>query len=264
MKNQYHLISFLLFLLCVGVRLASVIAGASTALMIIFYIALAVGIVFLALDSFGKKKYASAFIFKNRFHLNVFSALCCAGFFVDFVSGAVNVYQTLAGSLYIARAPFVSMCVSTVMALLSSFYFVLVSSSFANSNYDFRKLRALHFAPLLWGLFRLFAILDEVPNLLQSDAPVLKHIVLIFITCAFFFFAFEVDSTDGTKNSTVFVLRAQYYVGTIYFVNQLMLLLGGENGLSVFDCTFAVTVLLVSGFMYFCEKNIIYHTRLEV
>lgn len=264
MKNQYNLISFLLFLFCVGASVIENFVGSSTVLSIIYYIALVLGIMFLALDSFKQKNFAPVFIFKNRFHLNVFAIVVSVGLFVDFVCGVVKAYQTLFDSSYISIPPFVALCISVFMALLSSFYYVLVSSSFGGSNYDFRKMRVLHFAPLLWAISKAFSVLDEVPSILQDDASILKYVVLLLLCCAFFFFAFEVDSTDGARKGTVFSFRAMYYTGIIYSINDLILLLGGAEGQSVFDHLFALTALTICGFMYFCEKNIVYHTRLEV
>lgn len=264
MKNQYHLISFVLFLICVGARFVSELSGSSIVFTCLIYASLVLGIVFLALDSFKQGGFASVFVFKNRFHLNIFAIIASVGFFVDFVAGAVNMYSTLFDSTYIAIPPFIALCMATVMALLSSFYFVLVSSSFAGSKYDFRKLKVLHFAPLLWGISRVFAILDEAPSILQDDVTILKYTVLIFVTCAFFFFAFEVESEDGARKATVFFFRAFYYTGIAYFINMLILLLGRNTSLNVYDCIFALTTLFISGFVYFCEKNIINHTKLGV
>lgn len=264
MKIQASFVSLLLFLFGVGVRFALLLSSGGVVLTILYYVALVLGIVFLAYDSYRVKAYANVYNFDNRFHLNVFSFGAGVGFFVDFVVSMIGIYHSIDDKSYHILTAFIPLCAGCVFALLSSFYYIVVGSSFGGSNYDFRKFRAFHIVPLLWVGAKLFGILDQAVSLLQDDIIVLKYVVLIFGVCLFFFLVNEVDNTDGASGNTVFLMRAFYYTGIMYFINELMLLLSRSIYFSFDDGMLGVTVLLISGFMYFCEKNIIAHSSLEV
>lgn len=264
MKIQASLISLLLFLVGVGMRFALLLVGGGAVLTVLYYLALVLGIAFLAYDSYRVKAYSNVFVFDNRFHLDIFAYGAGVGFFIDFVSSMLSIYHSIDDKSYHILTSFVPLCVSCAFALLSSFYYIVVGSSFGGSNYDFRKLRVFHIAPLFWAGAKLFGILDQAVGLLQDDIALLKYITLIFGVCLFFFLVNEVDNTDDANVHTVFLMRSFYYTGIMYFINQLMLLLSGSIYFTIEDGMLGVSVLLISGFMYFCEKNIIAHTSLEV
>lgn len=264
MKNQASLISLLLFLAGVGVRFAMLLFGGGVVLTVLYYIALVLGIVLLGIDTYRVKSYSNVYVFENNFHINIFSFCASVGFFADFVVGVLGVYHSIDDKSYHALTSFIPLCAGCVFALLSSFYYIVVGSSFGGSNYDFRKLRAFHLVPLLWAGSKLFGVLDQAVSLLQDDIAVLKYIVLIIGVVMFYKLVNEVDNTDGANRHTVLLMRSFYYTGIMYFINQLMLLLSRSIYFSFEDGVLGITVLFISGFVYFCEKNIIAHTRLEV
>lgn len=263
MKRYASVISLLLFLSSLTVRLVSIFAGSSTVLSVVFYVLLVFGLAMLAIDSILQKKYAPAFVTENKFHLNIFAFIASAGFFVDFISDSLSIFYRVDSGDYRILVTFIPLCFACVFALLSSFYFVIIGLSFGG-NYDFRSLRFFHIVPLVWSASKLFGMLSFVSTFNQEDASELKYIVLIFSATTFFAFGYEVGSNSGARQFTVFSIRALYFTGTLYFINELMLLLNGSKSFSIEDGMLSLTIMLLSGFMFFCEKNIIHHSKLEV
>lgn len=264
MKNQYHLIALLLFFATIGARLAQLLSGSNIAMTIVFYIVMALGLIDIAIESFMRKQYADAYEFKNRFHLDLFSFVASIGFFVDFVYGAVSIYFSVDDKSYHNMAYFIPLCVACAVALLSSFYFIMVSASFNASNYDFRQLKGFGFAPLIWAISKALSALTQAVSFSQDSNIVLKYVVLAF--CAFCFYAmlFETENDAGAKPLSVFCIRATYFSGVVYAIDQFMLMFASGDDYVVENGIFAITVLFICAFLFFFEKNILSHTEVGV
>lgn len=262
MTKHINTLCLLLFLAAIGFRIALFFVG-GVVLTICFYVAFLLGFVMLGIDSMKPVEYANAYSGANTFHLNVLAFVAGVGMFVDFISDAIFAYKTYdSGS--ISAIVFVPLCVSCFLALLSSFYFIMLAISFGSSNYDFRQLKLLHIVPLLWSISRLMCFASFSLSLSQNDGSILKLVVLVFAIGAFFSLSFEVENKSSLHKITMLFIRALYYSGTLYFINELMLLLGGSVAFSYDDGLLSVSLLFISAYMFFLEKSIISNSKLEV
>lgn len=264
MKSKFHLLSLLLFLACVGTRFVAMLAGDNLPLTIAYYVTLCCGLIILAIDSFGDYDYANVFVFENNFHLGTFAYLTSVGFFVAFFGSLVDIYNSVMNETFKELTSFVPLCASCLFAMLSSVYFVMIAKSYGKSGYDFRQLRLFNIVPLAWSASNIFGVLNQAISVFQDITSVLKYVVFAFSAITFYRIAIEVDNTDGAKHTTVFSMRGFYFSGILYFINELMLLLSKNNSFSISDGLLSVAILAICGYMYFCEKNIISHTKIEV
>ncbi|MGN0531964.1 MAG: hypothetical protein ACI4IN_04115 [Eubacterium sp.] len=262
-KNRsYSLFALLAFLIAVGTRDIEFITGDVTVLRAcVFYFALAFGVVMLMIDSFRVKEYAPAFCYDNKFHIGVLGYLVAVGFFVDFVYGAIRIYSSVESGNYHNPVDFLPLCICTVLSLICSFYYVMVGLSFSSSGHDFKELKITHIAPILWIVVQIISVLPQAAKLSQDVDVVLKYIVLIFLAGGLYFFAYEVSAQQGTQPVSLFMFRGSFYTGLLFFFDQLMLVLSGSSPMGNADSILSVTVLSISVFMYFFEKNIIAHTN---
>lgn len=263
MKGQYRLISLLLFLGAIGVRIAVAFVGSNSALTATFYLLLLMGALSIAFSCKKNDRYTNAFDFDNRLGLNVFSFLAGVGFFVDFISSALGIYYS-AKEPHIALTSFVPLCLSCVLAILSSFYFILMSLSFGGSNYDFRKLRVFHFVPLFWTASKLLGVLDKAIDITDDNTNALKYLALILALGLFYLLATEIDNTDGAKRITVIALREFSFVGVLYFVSEMQMVVASHFSRSFDEVMLSICILMLSIFIYFFERNIIAHSKQEV
>ncbi|MFR5874945.1 MAG: hypothetical protein ACLUFN_00490 [Eubacterium sp.] len=259
----YSFLAIISFFAAVGMRLSMLLLDLSAAFGIAYYVLIATGLVLIAVDSFKQKKYAAAFEFENNFHLNAFSYLASLGFFVDFVHSCVRIFFSAQDGSYRILVSFIPLCLICLFALLSCFYFYTVGLSYGDKNYDFRELKVLHLAPLLWSVSQALSIMHQAISFSRDVENVIKYTVMIFGVCFFFCFASEIESDGGAKPSTLFLARAYSYISVIFFIDRLMLLLNGNAKISDDDGVFSLSVLLISAFVFFFEKNIIYHKSIS-
>lgn len=255
----YSLFTIVSFFAAVGLRLSMLLFDLSGVCGIAYYVMIAFGIVLIAVDSFGQKNYAAAFVFKNNFHLNAFSYLASLGFFVNFVHSCVSVFLSAQDGSYNNFTYFIPLCLICFFSLLSCFYYYTVGLSFGDKNYDFRELKVLHLAPLFWTVSQMLTVMQQAISFSRDIDCVIKYTMLIFGVCFFFCFASEIESSAGAKPSTVFLARAYSYLSVIFFIDRLMLLLAGSAEIGDDDGILAVSVLLICTFVFFFEKNIVSH-----
>ncbi len=262
-KRSCSFFAFVAFIAAVLFRGMGVFAGNITVFRAVaFYCALAFGIIMVALGSFGCGNCAPAFGYDNVLRLDIMSYLCTAGFFVDFVSSAVRIFMSVGDGSYLNAVYFVPLCLGCAAAIISSFYFIMVGLSFDSSAHDFRRLKIVHISPVLWAVSKMFAVLTDAAKPGEDINIILKYIVLIFLTGAFYFFASEVLSQQGTKQVSLFAFKAVFYTGMLYCIDQIMLVISHISEIGSTDGMLAVTVFGISVFMYFLSKNITTHSEL--
>lgn len=262
-KRGYSFFALLTFFVAVALRLFMIISGhiggTST---VLYYLSVAAGIILLAKDTFGTKTFGCAFEYKNGFHLNLLALLCSAGFFTDFVYTAVRLFMMADdGIKKYTLAVVVPMICGGVCALLCSFYFIMIYLSFSSATYDFKKLKIIHIAPILWSVSKILGVLT-LPVQFGSDLDViLKYIVLISVLCAFYCFATEVSNEKESMPLSVFTFRCSFYTAILFFFDRIMLLMAKQAELGSEDGMLSITLLGIGVFLYFFEKNIIAHSN---
>ncbi|GEM_PF-871303 len=221
------------------------------------YIALALAaIIGIAIESLKEKQYAPAFEFKNPFHLDAFSYIAAAGFFVNFITQCVLLYGAFSSGR-LNGTYILPILMSGVTALVSSGYFIIVGFSFGNRNYDFRSFRLIHVVPMLWALSVVFNLMELSSGFEKSIDSTLKYFMMLMLVCFFYRFATEVDSEGNAKNTTVLFARVYSYLAVLFFIDRFALVLSGKAPLISAENSVAFTGLMLCGFTFFFEKNIL-------
>lgn len=244
------------------VRLYGILHG-GTAANIVFYVLLAASVGIACVDGAVRKQFAPAFLFKNRFHLDVFSVMTAGGFFLEFVSACHVLYQSVQSGLWHRPTVFAPQCCIAVFSLMSGFYFCCVAMSFHSERYDFRALKLWHLAPLLWALSRMLTLMTEADELRGNPNAAMKYAALTASLVFAYLMAREVGREEGASRWTMMAAAVLPLLGEVYFFDSLMLLLAGKTALNAPDTVLAGTLFLISTFPFFFEKNIIYHTNTE-
>lgn len=222
------------------------------------YILLAVAAVCaITLESLKVKKYANAFEFNNPFHLDTFSYIASAGFFLNFVMQCILLYSGLkngeANITYI-----LPLIMSGLCALISSGYYIIIAFSFGSRNYDFREFRLIHVVPMLWAISCVFNFIELTTGIEMKIDSVLKYLMIISVVCFFYCFAVEVDKSGDARRSTVLFARLYSYFSVLYFVDRLILVLSNHSVIFCAENGIAVTGIMLCGFTFFFEKNILH------
>lgn len=246
-----------------GLRFSMFLFNASEAINCIYYIVVILGAVMIALNSFRNKSYANAFIFKNDFHLNIFSYVACIGFFADFVYQCVEIFLSVDDGDYKNPIRFIPLCLICFFSLISCFYFYTVGLSFGDKNYDFRELKIMHLAPIFWSGVKILSQMQYAINPLKDIGSMLEYILLIFAVCFFYCFASEIENDKGAKPSTVFFAREFSYFSMLYFIDGIVMLFSKSSSLTDKNVVFSVCALFICSFAFFFEKNIVFRSNLE-
>ena len=224
------------------------------------YVALAVAAVAgIAFESLKTKEVptATAFEFRNPFHLDVFSYIASAGFFISFLTQCVLLYEAF-GEKRVSLTYILPLIMSGLTALVSSVYFIIIGFSFGNKNYDFREFRLVHIVPMLWAISCIFNLLEVSSGFEKSIDSILKYTMMLMLVCFFYCFAMEVDSGSGAKKTTVLFARLFSYLSVLFFIDRLTLVLTEKEVLFGAENLTAITCALLCGFAFFFEKNILH------
>lgn len=257
----YSLFAVISFFAAVCLRLSMLLFDLSLFANYFYYLIVFSGIVFIGIECFKRKQYASAFVFENVFHLSFFSYVASLGFFADFIHQCVKIFFSIENESNKNFTYFIPVCFICLTALLSSFYFVNVGMSFSDKNYDFREFKLFHMIPVVWALFHIIVNLSEAVRFSRDIDDIIKYLVLIFSVCFFYCFASEIDNKNGAKRKTVFFTESFSFCSILFFINRLMLLLGKTVPLNDSDGVFALSCFLINGFVFFFSKNIISHSK---
>lgn len=175
-----------------------------------FFALTAVFIALTAAFAFIQSDIGSAYKCESK-AVSVFSMLCCAAMFYDFVVQCLNCYNYASKSAYVALNKIIPMALCGAFALLSAVYFAVIGISFSSSRYDFRQVRAFGLFPLLWALCGVFTDLTDYTSSVLDEESVLKSLMLLFALLFFLFFARTAEeSENGAK------LKALVFSGLSY------------------------------------------------
>ena len=230
-------------------------------LAVIYIILAAAAVCAIFWESVKTKKYASAFEFKNPFHLDIFSYIASAGFFLNFIMQCILLYDGMKNPR-VNVTYILPLIMSGLCALISSGYFIIIAYSFGSKNYDFREFRLIHVVPMLWAISCVFNFIELSSGIEMKIDSVLKYSMIIMIVCFFYCFAVEVDKGGNARCATVLFARLYSYLSILYFVDRLVLVLSGHSAVFCAENGIALTGIMLCGFTFFFEKNI-YHTYLN-
>lgn len=260
-NNSYSLLALVIFVVSVAIRLIDSLTGNINIFRACaFYLLVLGGVVVLLLDSRRHDDYAPAFCYDNSFRLDLLGYIASIGFFVDFVYNSVRVYLAVDNGSSRNLISFLPLCIGLAMALLCSLYYAIVGLSFGSTTYDFKELKLLHLAPIFWIVVRIISVLPQAVKPGEDVDMVLEYVVLAMLAGGCYFFAYEVSSQERTRVASMFMFRSSFYTGLLFFFDQLMLALSGANSIGSVDGMLSITVLCISLYMYFFEKNIIAHS----
>lgn len=175
-----------------------------------FFVLVAVFIAFDAVFSFIQSEMKTAYKCESK-AVSVFSMLCCAAMFYDFVIQCLNCYNYTSKSSYVALNKIIPMVLCGVFALLSAVYFAVIGISFSSSRYDFRQVRVFGLFPLLWALCGVFTDLTDYTGGIFDEESVLKSLMLLFAMLFFLFFAGTAEDFENAAK-----LKALVFSGLSY------------------------------------------------
>ena len=219
------------------------------------YALILVSLIMLAVSSLGKKEFSNAFALSSKYKMNVLAYICAGGFVLETVSSALQLYDYFTlDRIIFGIAPV--LIATAVFAVLSAFSMALVAMSFGNTRYNFRRLSAVTFAPLVWTVLRIVFVILGYTDIRGDSSQLLKIVVLICTICFFYRFAYEAVTGENASQRTVFFSGALFIGGTLYFVSRLALTVSQQADVLSFDNLFSVTAACFALFAFFFRKNI--------
>lgn len=233
------------------VRLISVINGVNGLFSAAYATLVALGILFIAYDSYKETCFSNAFAGKNLFRIDIFAALAGAGLFVDFVGSAVRVYNSLSERTALAIA-----ALNLVFSIAASAYFGIMALSLRKEKYDLKKLKLFNLIPLLWAITKMAGLLESADSL-KDTGVLLRNLTSVAMLCFLFRLPSEVENEGAPQRLTVFFARANSYLGMLLFFDSVMLVFSGGQGFFTYESAYALTEFSICGFSFFFEKNLI-------
>jgi hypothetical protein len=249
----YSIIASILFLASLLLRLGVLYFGISQNYNWLFYVISGIAGFFVVAESFMHK--GIALNFKTNYHMNLFSYLCSIGFFISFVGQCVQLYQYLSTTSHKRISQIAPIALICVFAIISCVYFLVVGLSFSNSQYDFRKFKIIHIAPMVWAGCSILSVLTNVFSIKNDVNDIIKCVALIFALCFFYCFAIEAENKSTAKKPTLAFLGLFSYVGILLFFDRV-LILATKNAVFDSDFVLSISIFLFSLFAYFLKKSI--------
>ena len=210
----------------------------------------------LAYQSFKEEEYPPAFDTEKSKAVADSAFFAGIGFLADFVNSAVGLVSALTSKRIIFALAGAN-AVSLVFALLSSLYFIAVFLSYKYDSYDFRKLKHLHFAPLLWALARAGMIILNAVTFREDVFSSVKGLMLIFAILFFFSFISEIENEGGAKKAFVFFIGAFSYLCLLLFMIGFFALRYHKFALLSENSAFCLTSLCLFFFTHYFRNNLL-------
>lgn len=240
-------------IICIVIRALSCLLNLKAAANYIFYIAVLITVCIVFLRSFKGREYNSPAELKSE--LKPYALLCSFGFMIDFINSLFSaVKQT--EEAHLNRPQFFALIAAGVFALLSSLYFIAIYLSCGKSSYDFKKLKLLHFTPLLWAISSILLMIADALSFKNDVFMVLKSAFLIFAALFFYCFLSEIENNGSAKRQTVFISKMFSYFALLIFFSRCFELIGKTAVLSDGETFFALSAFLIGLFPHFYRKQI--------
>lgn len=203
---------------------------------------------------YGKtvKDRHSIFNIENSGKTVYVSALVLAvAFFADFIHQCYNCYSYIESVSYVEYTYVIPLIISSVLAVISSFYFIVFYLSSKNTNYDFRNFTVFHFAPPAWAFTRLCVIMSKLVDPLDGIETCIEFLVLVLAICFMFSFVSTVDKKDAQVTCFfTFSCVSLFSFGAVLAVPRILMLISGNVKL-LSKSDFSVSTYLMLGVLAF-------------
>ncbi len=252
--------AFILLISSVAVYAIGVISGAQSKTNIIVYLLTLLMLCVLAYQSFREKEYPKAFEPKKNRYIADSALLAGGGFIIDFIGSSIALYYLFDAKrvnpaetgLYIGGIAF---------SILSTLYFAAIYLSYTGNAYDFRRLKILHFAPLLWAISKSGLLILNAVGFRNDAFSTIKGLLLIFAILFFFTFIVEIENEEGAKKSFVFFIGALSYLCLLILFIRYFDMRYNNTPLVGEDTFFTATSLCLFMFTHYLRTNLLSPTR---
>lgn len=217
----------------------------------IIYGLLFVGTVFCAFFSFWIKKRQVQICFADNKSIYVSSVLLSGTYFFDFLHQCLNCFRYVEGKGVGQLSYIIFYLLTAVCALLCCFYFFAVSMTAKKLNFDFTRLAALHFVPIIWAFLKLVLIMTQILDVRMSVQSVCEFLFLISFICFDFCFIGTADKNNSTLSASMcfFSMTAFMTSVTVSLPRIIALLLAKGSMIDKVGFT-AVTYLMAGIFAF--------------
>ena len=246
------LLTELAFIICVLTRCLTLAFEWGSAANYVFYLLILLMLILTAHQSF---KEASTNKAEFKSSLKGYALCASIGFLVDFVNLELSALNLAEGKHY-SKAELLALCFAGVFALLSSLYFSAVYLSCKSAAYDFKKLKFLHFTPLIWALLRSTDMISNATSVKSDVYSALKGAVLIFAILFFYSFISELENKSEAKRTTLFFSGAFSYLAFLLFISSVLSLIFKKADLISEESFFSLSAFLIGLFVYYFRKEL--------
>lgn len=195
------------------------------------YICVLLGVIISAFYSFKAKKLNRQINFIGNKSIYVSLLFLCGTYFFDFVHQGYNCYQYF----YIAEEQnymefnyLIPLALVCVCAILSCYYFAVLAKSVKGTFVDFTKFRFFHLVPLLWGFFRMLAIMTDVFDF-ESVESFMEFLFVMFY-CGFALCCASAveDKQHKIKPLYSFFALSLFAISTSFSFARILMIIAGR------------------------------------
>lgn len=222
------------------------------------YAVVLLGFIFAVLYASVRKNNAKVFDFENGGRgLSLSSAVLALTFFYDFIHQGYNCYAYISATEYVNYAYVISLGITGVFAFISCFYFITLSMTAGNENYDFRNFTLLHFAPVVWAFTKLFLIMTQIIDINEDAELFCEFLLLCIILCFLISMISAVDRRDAPATGFfIFSCAALAFMSCVVGIPRIAMIITGR-GSEPEQVTFsAVTYIMLGVFSLSLLHNI--------
>lgn len=220
------------------------------------YLLVLLGVIISALYSFKAKKLNRQINFIGNKSIYVSLLLLCGTYFFDFVHQGYNCYLYLLEAKeqnYTEFNYLIPLALVCLFAILSCYYFAVCAKSVKGTFTDFRKFRFFHLAPLLWGFFRMLAIMTDVFDI-ESVESFMEFLFIMFY-CGFALCCASIveDKKHRIKPIHSFFALSLFAISISLSLPRLLMLFAGKYEMLSSVSFSAITYLAVGIFAVLFE-----------
>lgn len=264
MKIKYSPLSVISFFAAVAFRAFGALSSHSGVANIGFLTCGLLCILFIWANT-HKREFSSVYGVqgKSRKSIAVFSVVGCVGFFADFMFNALRIHSIVSSNQGYTVVNLVTYGITGIIAIICAVCMVMVAMSFSrNTRYDFRELRVLNIAPLLWAMFKGASSLQEFSQILDLDA-VVGYITVIFSILSFFCFAKEVDNDGNAYRFSVFSFKSFGLISVLNLFCQTVNAVTNQGDMLGVNTISSYIMLCVGLFSFSVGKSISQNSKAE-
>lgn len=215
-----------------------------------------VGLIFCIVYAFIEKDKTRKINFIGSKSIYMSLICLCGTYFYDFIHQCSNCYDYLENASLIEYHYLIPLGISGLFALLSSFYFFIVSLTVKETNYDFRNFTFFHFVPIIWAFSRLIIIMLKIVDIRTGIESVCEFLFLVAFLC----FSFSCVSVIDTKRNNiggffVFCAVMLFLFSIILALPRILMIVLGKSFLLYNETFSSITYLVVGVFALIITIN---------